>query len=65
MQAVKRKARNLNEITACVSIIKKQTWRKGKKNAVREDCVKSTPKEEGGGDTIWIGASLLPRQRSD
>ena len=25
-----------------------------KKNAVREDCVKSTPKEEGGGDTAWI-----------
>ena len=30
----------------------------GKKNAVQSDCVKSTPKEEGGGDTIWIGARL-------
>jgi hypothetical protein len=28
----------------------------GKKNAVQSDCVKSTPKEEGGGDTIWICA---------
>ena len=29
-----------------------------KKNAVQTDCVKSTPKEEGGGDIIWIGARL-------
>jgi hypothetical protein len=27
-----------------------------KKNAVQSDCVKSTPKEEGGGDTTWICA---------
>ncbi|HHW63997.1 MAG TPA: hypothetical protein GX403_08615 [Rhodocyclaceae bacterium] len=30
-----------------------------KKNAVQSDCVKSTPKEEGGGDTIWIGAQCV------
>ena len=36
-----------------------------KKNAAREDCVKSTPKEEGGGDTAWIGASFQPPSRSD
>ena len=28
------------------------------KNAVQSDCVKSTPKEEGGGDTIWTCARL-------
>jgi len=40
-----------------VSIVEARTRAENKKNAVRSDCVKSTPKEEGGGDTAWIGAT--------